>query len=216
MIYCFNHSRMSIYHHAYGKNSAMVHPPQIRSSFAPGHAGPLRPAAAPADQHGGHARLPRGARGWAHRRRPPPGGRRHRPLGHRRLHRLHPRRGGLLLHRAGAHHVGVQLGDLPAAPPRARVRAGRGVEPRHQRGDLHDLLVALQGHHHRGQLLPLRGHRVARLGLLLHLPPRDTRPHARADGRALRYPQHGRRQLQGAAVSGEGEEQRRDVIDGHW
>ena len=37
MIYCFNHSRMSIYHHAYGKNSAMVHPPQIRSSFAPGN-----------------------------------------------------------------------------------------------------------------------------------------------------------------------------------
>ena len=26
MIYCFNHSRMSIYHHAYGKNSAMMHP----------------------------------------------------------------------------------------------------------------------------------------------------------------------------------------------
>ncbi|CAN6225842.1 unnamed protein product [Urochloa humidicola] len=114
------------------------------------------------------------------------------PVGRGVVHLVHPRLRVVLLDRARAHDVRVHLGDLPAAGARTGVRRRRGVQPRHQRRDLHDVPVPVESHHHRRQLLPLLRHRRARVGVLLHLPPGDSWPDAGGDGQAVRHGRYGR------------------------
>uniref|UniRef100_A0A0D9Z3E9 Uncharacterized protein n=1 Tax=Oryza glumipatula TaxID=40148 RepID=A0A0D9Z3E9_9ORYZ len=82
---------------------------------------------------------------------------------------------GVLLHRDGPDRVGVQLGDLPAAAARAGMRARHGDEPGRERRRQHVLHLALQGHHLRRELLPLRRHSCGRVGVHVLLPAGDAR-----------------------------------------
>lgn len=105
----------------------------------------------------------------------------------------------LLLHRDGAHHLGVQRRGVPAPAPRAGPRPRRRREPAHERAHLHDVHLLVQGHHHRRSLLHVQRHLGAGLVLLLLLPPGDEGQVAGGDGGALRP--RGRRYSHGAARS---------------
>lgn len=92
----------------------------------------------------------------------------------------------LLLHRDGAHHLGVQRRGVPAPAPRAGPLPRRRREQAHERAHLHDLHLLVRGHHHRRGLLLVQRYLGAGLALLLLLPPGDKGQVAGGDGGALR------------------------------
>ena len=162
-----------------------------QDAFHPGGhvpAGPRRASASAADQRGWNDRSSHRPRDGAHRRGASPG--RQDPVGRSSVHRVHAGLRRLLLDRARPHHGRVQLGDIPTAGARARLRGRHGVQPRYQRRDLHDLPVPLEGYHHRRQLLPLLRHRRGGVGFLLHVPSGDPRSYAGGDGQAVRHARH--------------------------
>lgn len=91
-----------------------------------------------------------------------------------------------VLDRARADRVGVHLGDLSAEAEGPRGELGDGHQQGYERGDHHDVYIALQGDYHSWELLPLRRDCGGRVAFLLFLLAGDEGEESGGDGGALR------------------------------
>ncbi|KAH7850837.1 hypothetical protein Vadar_003604 [Vaccinium darrowii] len=81
----------------------------------------------------------------------------------------------VVLDRARANTMGLQLGDLPIEAAGPRDKHGNGYEPSDERNHIDDFSLSLQGDHNWRGFLSLHGSGDCELGFLLYTAPGNTR-----------------------------------------